>query len=110
MELKKLYEKALGLIPLDVEEGIELYTHAPLEELMFVANKLRQLHNRGNAVGWMIDRNVNLTNICFSQCTFCNFCRKKQSPDSYVTSTDEYISKIDELYASEAISFFCREE
>ena len=99
MELKQLYEKALGLIPLDVEGGIELYTHAPLEELMFVANKLRQLHNKGNAVGWMIDRNVNLTNICFSQCTFCNFCRKKQSPDGYITSTDEYISKIDELYA-----------
>jgi cyclic dehypoxanthinyl futalosine synthase len=65
---------------------------------MFVANKLRQIHNPGNIVGWMIDRNVNITNICFSQCTFCNFCRKKGSEDAYVTTTDEYISKIDELF------------
>jgi len=58
-----------------------------------------QKHNPGTTVGWIIDRNVNLTNICFSQCTFCNFCRKKSSVDGYVTSTEEYISKIDEMYS-----------
>jgi cyclic dehypoxanthinyl futalosine synthase len=99
MELELLYDKAAGLIPLSVEEGLELYTRAPLEELMFIANKLRQLHNKGTNVGWIIDRNVNLTNVCFSQCTFCNFCRKKNSQDAYVTSTDEYIIKIDELFS-----------
>ena len=98
MILDDLYEKALKLISLNAEEGLKLYNSAPLEELMFVANQLRQLHNPGNTVGWMIDRNVNLTNICFSQCSFCNFCRKKGSSDAYVTSTDEYISKINELY------------
>ena len=99
MDLEQLYKKALGLIPLNVEEGVKLYNEAPLSELMFVANKLRQVHNPGNIVGWMIDRNINLTNICFSQCTFCNFCRKKGSPDSYITSRDEYIIKIDELFS-----------
>jgi len=97
MDLNHLYEKALKLRALNTEEGLTLYTQAPLEELMFVANTLRQIHNPGNIVGWMIDRNVNITNICFSQCTFCNFCRKKGSEDAYVTTTDEYISKIDEL-------------
>ena len=66
---------------------------------MFVANKLRQQHNQGNIAGWMIDRNVNITNICFSQCSFCNFCRKKASEDAYVTSVEEYKSKVDELYS-----------
>ncbi len=99
MILEELYEKALRLIPMDIEEGVALYTTAPLEELMFVANKLRQMHNPGKIVGWMIDRNVNITNICFSQCTFCNFCRKKGSQDAYVTSLDDYKSKIDELYS-----------
>jgi cyclic dehypoxanthinyl futalosine synthase len=94
MDPDKLYDKALQLIPLDAEEGLELYEKAPLEELMFVANRLRQIHNNGNAVGWMIDRNVNLTNVCFSQCTFCNFCRKKNSGDAYVTSADEYIRDV----------------
>jgi cyclic dehypoxanthinyl futalosine synthase len=41
---------------------------------------------------------VNITNICFSQCSFCNFCRKKGSPDAYITSENDYITKIDELY------------
>ena len=47
----------------------------------------------------MIDRNVNITNICFSQCAFCNFCRKKNSADAYVTTIEQYKNKIDELYS-----------
>jgi cyclic dehypoxanthinyl futalosine synthase len=99
MNMISLYEKALVLEPLTVSEGVSLYKSAPLEELMFLAVKLRQRHVPGNKAGWMIDRNVNLTNICFSQCTFCNFCRKKGAEDSYVTTTEEYIRKIDELYS-----------
>jgi cyclic dehypoxanthinyl futalosine synthase len=99
MEFSKLFQKALDLIPLDAKEGAELYTEAPLDELMFIADRLRQLHNPGKNAGWMIDRNVNITNICFSQCTFCNFCRKKGAEDAYVTSGEDYIKKIDELYA-----------
>jgi cyclic dehypoxanthinyl futalosine synthase len=97
MDLKQLYDKALNLDPLTVKEGVELFSSAPLEELVFIAGKLRRFHNPGNIAGWMIDRNVNLTNICFSQCSFCNFCRKKNSSDGYVTSIDEYKNKIDEL-------------
>jgi cyclic dehypoxanthinyl futalosine synthase len=99
MVLEELYDKALGRIPMDIEEGIALYTRAPVEELIYVANELRQLHNPGKIVGWMIDRNVNITNICYSQCSFCNFCRKKGSPDAYITSINDYKSKIDELYS-----------
>lgn len=99
MDLEKLYEKALKLDPVDVEEGVALYKSAPLGELMYIAGILRQKHIPGNIAGWMIDRNVNLTNVCFSQCTFCNFCRKKGADDAYVTSTGDYIRKIDELYS-----------
>jgi len=96
MDIKK-YKKALDLVPLTTEEGLALYENAPLEELMFVADKLRQIHNPGKYAGWIIDRNVNITNICFSQCSFCNFCRRKGSPDAYITSIDDYRKKIDEL-------------
>ncbi len=99
MDLEQLYKKALSLTPLTKDEGVALYTQAPIEELMFIGNKLRQLHYPGNIAGWMIDRNVNLTNICFSQCLFCNFCRKTGAPDGYITTTNDYINKIDELYA-----------
>ena len=99
MNPEKLYQKALDLIPLAHEEGVFLYKNAPLEELMFIANRLRQHHNPGNDVGWIIDRNVNITNICFSQCAFCNFCRRKGSEEGYVTTIEDYSSKIDELYS-----------
>ena len=99
MDTGSVYEKALNLVPLTRDEGLNLYSYAPLEELMFIAGKLRQHHVPGKIAGWMIDRNVNITNICFSQCTFCNFCRKKGSEDSYVTTINDYIKKIDELYS-----------
>jgi cyclic dehypoxanthinyl futalosine synthase len=56
------------------------------------------MHVPDKNAGWMIDRNVNITNICFSQCSFCSFCRKKGSPDAYITTTEDYIKKIDELF------------
>ena len=99
MLVNHIFDKALELKPLDTEEGIFLYKEALLDELMFVADRLRQLHNPGRNVGWMIDRNVNITNICFSQCAFCNFCRKKSDPGAYITSDKDYREKIDELYA-----------
>ncbi len=99
MKPENLYKKALDLIPLDAEEGLFLYNNAPLEELIFVADRLRQIHCPGKNAGWMIDRNVNITNVCFSQCSFCNFCRKKGSPDAYITTREEYMIKIEEMKA-----------
>ncbi len=99
MNLNELYAKAADLVPLDIDEGVALYTNAPLGELMYVASELRKKHVPGNYAGWMIDRNVNITNICFSQCAFCNFCRTKDSDDAYVTTIDDYIRKTGELFA-----------
>lgn len=99
MDIKVLYDKSLHLVPLSAEEGLFLYENAPLEELMVIADRLRQKHRPGKTVGWMIDRNVNITNICFSQCSFCNFCRRKGDPDSYITTIEEYKHKIEEMYA-----------
>ena len=99
MKPENLYKKTLDLIPLDTEEGVFLYNNAPLEELIFVADRLRQIHCPGKNAGWMIDRNVNITNVCFSQCSFCNFCRKKGSPDAYITTLEEYRIKIEEMKA-----------
>jgi len=96
---EKLFIKALDLAPLTVEEALHLYRNIPLVEIILLAGEIRKLHVPDNKVGWMIDRNVNLTNICFSQCTFCNFCRKKNDHDSYVTSLEEYRIKIKELIA-----------
>ena len=99
MKLNNIYDKALNAKFLTAMEGLALYNYAPIEELMFIANVIRKRLNPGNEAGWMIDRNVNVTNVCFSLCSFCNFCRKKNSEDAYITTTEEYIQKINELYA-----------
>lgn len=99
MKLTDLYSRALSLEPLSVAEGVALYEQAPLGELIYTAGLLRQKHNPGGKVGWIIDRNVNITNICFSQCLFCNFCTVKSSESSYITTREEYRDKIDELYS-----------
>jgi cyclic dehypoxanthinyl futalosine synthase len=99
MDFSKIYGKALNSEQISLEDGIDIYNYASTEDLIFIANKIRQQINPGNEAGWMVDRNVNITNICFSQCSFCNFCRKKDSGDAYITSIDDYKTKIDELYS-----------
>ncbi len=98
MGLSKLYDKALNMSDLTLQEARVLYTEAPTAELMYIANELRKIHKKNdNRVGWIIDRNVNITNVCIAQCKFCNFCRTKKSPDAYITNIDEYKQKIDEM-------------
>jgi cyclic dehypoxanthinyl futalosine synthase len=99
LKLDYIFDKAVNGEPVSAEEGIELYNNSATEDLMMAANVIRQKLNPGNETGWIIDRNVNITNVCFSQCSFCNFCRKKNSEDAYVTSITQYIEKIDELFA-----------
>jgi len=98
MKLPDLYIKALQLEFLSKEEGLFLYNNAPLEELMFVANELRKIHVPGKSVTWLIDRNVNITNVCISRCKFCNFHRVPGHAGAYITKLEEYKEKIDTLY------------
>jgi len=81
------------------EEGIELYLNTPDALLFYSAHQLRKKFFPGNRVGWIIDRNINITNICFSFCKFCNFCRKSADEDAYITSIEDYRTKIRELYS-----------
>ena len=98
MNCEKILEKAVGGSIIDPEEGLYLYRHGTLNDMMFAASVIRKRIVPGKNVGWIIDRNVNITNVCFSHCSFCNFCRKHNSTDSYVTTIGSYKEKIDELY------------
>lgn len=97
MNHNNLYQKALALEFLSLDEGLTLYRNAPTAELMEVAYQIRQKLIPGNTVTWMIDRNVNITNVCISQCKFCNFCRVGRDDDAYITSIDDYKTKINGL-------------
>jgi cyclic dehypoxanthinyl futalosine synthase len=98
MELGIIYHKALAGEFLSTNEGLFLYESAPLGDLMFLANQIRQKLVPGREVGWIIDRNVNITNICISRCKFCNFHRPPGSGESYVTCFEDYYEKIRELF------------
>lgn len=98
MQLNELYAKALRFEFLSVEEGVFLYHHAPLTELMYVGNELRKKQVPHNKVTWIIDRNMNTTNVCVANCKFCNFYRIPGHPESYVTDIETYKQKIEETF------------
>ncbi len=100
MNLDILYNKALNSDFLTIEEGLFLYDNSPTSELTFIGNEIRkknQTAENTNKVGWIIDRNVNITNVCIAQCKFCNFYRRPNDPDTYITTLDEYKTKIEVL-------------
>lgn len=95
-ELNNLYQKALNLEFLTAEEGLFLFNHAPLTELMHVADELRKKQVPHGKVTWQIDRNVNTTNVCIANCKFCNFYRIPGHAEAYITDMNTYREKIRE--------------
>ena len=98
MQLDALYKKALAFEFLSIEEGIYLFEHAPLADLMLVANELRKIQVPHGKVTWIIDRNMNTTNVCVANCKFCNFYRIPGHEESYITDIETYKVKIEETF------------
>lgn len=92
-----ILEKALAGEEINQAEGLWLFQNAALSSLMLTADTLRQRKKPGNIVSWIIDRNINITNVCCSGCLFCNFYTSAKSTKAYITSLDEYEQKIQEL-------------
>lgn len=93
-----LSEKAYRGEFLSRDEAMYLYLHAGDGELMETAHQIRLKLHPEPFVTWILDRNVNITNICVSFCKYCNFCRRSQDEDSYVTTMDQYREKIGYLF------------
>ena len=84
---------------LDAREALELYRHAPTALLARLADGIRARKHPSGVVSYIIDRNVNYTNVCVAKCTFCAFYRDVGSPEGYVLGFDELFRKIDETIA-----------
>jgi cyclic dehypoxanthinyl futalosine synthase len=97
-EIRELTGKAYEGEWLNREEALHLYLHASDGELMETAHQIRLKLHPDPVVTWIIDRNVNITNVCVSFCKFCNFCRRSQDEDAYVTTLDQYREKIRHLF------------
>lgn len=97
MNTEELLQRALKSEWLSIEEGQFLFENAALNQLIWVADTLRKEKKKSDVVTWMIDRNVNTTNVCIANCKFCNFYRIPGHAESYITTLDEYRVKIEEM-------------
>jgi cyclic dehypoxanthinyl futalosine synthase len=99
MKVDSLLKRALEREFLSIEEGVFLFENAPTAELVFVGNELRnQAKKNSQKVTWIIDRNVNTTNVCIANCKFCNFYRIPGHKESYITDIETYKRKIEETF------------
>jgi cyclic dehypoxanthinyl futalosine synthase len=77
-------------------EGLNLFKNADLLDLGMMADRVRwQLHPK-DIVTFIIDRNINYTNICINRCRFCAFWRDEKNPNAYLLSKKELFEKIQE--------------
>ncbi len=96
MKVKELLQRALNREFLTAEEGVYLFEQAPTADLALVAHELRLQVHPEPVVTWIIDRNMNTTNICVANCKFCNFFRPPGHEEGYVTDLETYRVKIEE--------------
>ncbi|MBU4320697.1 MAG: radical SAM protein [Nitrospinae bacterium] len=78
------------------KEGLRLLKNSDLLELGQQADGIREKLHPEKTGTFIVDRNINYTNICINKCTFCAFWRDKEDKDSYILSEDELFKKIEE--------------
>jgi cyclic dehypoxanthinyl futalosine synthase len=84
---------------LDRDDALILYRYAPTHLLGQLADTVRARKHPDRIVTYIIDRNVNYTNICVARCNFCAFYRDVGSREGYVLGFEEILKKIDETIA-----------
>ena len=75
---------------------LDFYTNAPLLELGAEADRVRQRLHPNNTVTYIVDRNINYTNVCVADCGFCAFYRRPKDAEGWTLSYEQIGAKIDE--------------
>jgi cyclic dehypoxanthinyl futalosine synthase len=97
--VERAIEKVRAGNRISAGEALELYRSAPTPVLGQLADGIRQRKHPDGFVTYIIDRNVNYTNVCVAKCNFCAFYREVGSSEGYVLGFDELFRKIDETIA-----------
>jgi cyclic dehypoxanthinyl futalosine synthase len=82
---------------LEHDEWARVIEEAKTEDLRRLADGLRRELHPDDAVTYVVDRNINYSNVCFSVCNFCAFYRKPGHPEGYVLGYDEIFEKVEEM-------------
>src|SRR3979409_1635786 len=87
-------EKALAGMDLGMEEGLAL-ANAEGDDLLALVKVADEIRRRvvGDRITYVVNRNLNFTNVCIVGCAFCGFSRGPDSPDAYFHSTDTLVAK-----------------
>lgn len=97
MNETQIMRKVENGLPLSHDEAVWLLTEADLLSVGKLADGIRKRLHPENRVTFVVDRNVNYTNICESKCRFCAFYRDHGAPDAYLLAEEEIYAKIREL-------------
>ncbi len=81
---------------LSPEDALQIILHAPQDELLACADRVRQNRHPDNVVTYIIDRNVNYSNVCTSVCAFCAFYRSPGHAEGYTLSHEQISEKVAE--------------
>src|SRR6188768_3892281 len=96
MSLSQIASKVLDGGRVSAEEALVLYREAPTHLLGRLADTIRFRKHPERVVTYIIDRNVNYTNLCVARCNFCAFYRPVGAADGYVLGFEEILGKIQE--------------
>jgi len=99
MSVETIAEKVLAGGRVSGAEAQQLYADASTGLLGRLADTIRARKHPTGLVSYIIDRNVNYTNVCVARCNFCAFYRPVGSEQGYVLGFDELFRKIDETLA-----------
>jgi cyclic dehypoxanthinyl futalosine synthase len=97
--IQSILDKALDGERLSTADCTALLGSPDFVRIGLAADEIRQRKNDPSVVTYIIDRNINYTNVCNVVCTFCAFYRRPGKPDTYVHSIDEICRRIDETIA-----------
>src|SRR6266446_7394432 len=97
-DIQPILKSVLSGSRLSVEECAALLESHEIASIG-AADEIRKRRHQHNTVTYIIDRNINYTNVCNVVCTFCAFYRRPGAPDTYVRTLDEICAKIDETIA-----------
>ncbi len=99
MDIESIARKAIAGERLTPREGLKLYRKGDLLTLGEIAGSIRVRIHPERVVTFIVDRNINYTNICKNRCSFCAFYREPNSPEAYVLTKEEIFRKIEETIA-----------
>jgi len=96
----EILNKALSEKEVSAKEGVELYKTKGIEFHLvgLVANELRK-RRVGNTVSYVVNRNINFTNVCIKQCGFCAFSRDFREEEGYFLPTEEIVRRAKEAHS-----------